>query len=129
SKDFAFVWDEFNIPIKYGSDLELAKSIIVNTASKILSEYVSKSITEWSEVVNKYYIENAQVQPTLAISITDNWIQFNLRYIVDYKKRRHTKHLLNEDIEKEIKKTNGKVLLASKTVEIVKIPNINMKKG
>lgn len=128
SKDFPFVWDELNIPIRYGSDLELAKSIVVKTASETLSEYVSKSVSEWNKVVNKYYIENAQVEPTLAITMTDNWVQFNLRYIVDYKKRRYTKHLLNELIGKEIEKTDGKVQLASTTVEIVRIPNINMKK-
>lgn len=59
--------------------------------------------------------------------MTDNWIQFNLRYIVDYKKRRITKHLLNERIGKEILKTNGKIQLASTTVEIVKVSNINIK--
>lgn len=128
SKDFPFVWDEFNIPIRYGSDLELAKSIVVKIASETLSEYVSKSISEWNQVVKKYYIENAQVKPTLAITMTDNWIQFNLRYIVDYKKRRYTKHLLNDLIGKEIQKTDGKVQLASATVEIVRIPNINMGK-
>ena len=29
SQDFPFVWDEFNLPIRYGSDVELAKSIVV----------------------------------------------------------------------------------------------------
>ena len=128
SKDFPFVWDEFNLPIRYGSDVELAKAIVVKIASETLSEYVSKSISEWSQVVNKFYIENAQVDPTLAITMTDNWIQFNLRYIVDYKKRRYTKSILNELIGKEIQKTDGKVQLASATFEIVQIPNINIKK-
>ena len=128
SKDFPFVWDEFNLPIRYGSDIELAKSIVVRIASETLSEYVTKSISKWNQVVNKYYIENAQVEPTLAITMTDNWIQFNLRYIVDYKKRRYTKNILNELIGKEILKTDGKIQLASATFEIVSIPNINVKK-
>ncbi|PTM06547.1 MAG: transporter [Bacteroidetes bacterium] len=128
SKDFPFVWDEFNLPIRYGSDIDLAKTIVIKIASETLSEYVSKSIAEWDQVVNKYYIENAEVNPTLAITMTDNWIQFNLRYIVDYKKRRYTKHLLNELIGKEIKKTKGNVQLASATFEIVKVPNINLNK-
>ena len=128
SKDFPFVWDEFNLPIRYGSDIELAKSIVVRVASETLSEYVTKSISKWNQVVNKYYIENAQVEPTLAITMTDNWIQFNLRYIVDYKKRRYTKNILNELIGKEILKTDGKIQLASATFEIVSIPNINVKK-
>jgi len=129
SKDFPFVWDEFDLPIRYGSDVELAKSIVIRIASETLSEYVSKSISEWNQVVNKYYIENAQVDPTLAITMTDNWIQFNLRYIVDYKKRRYTKHLLNELIGEEFKNTNGKVQLASTTFEIVRIPSVNVKKN
>lgn len=129
SKDFAFVWDEFNLPIRYGSDTKLAKTIIIKIASETLSEYVSKSVSEWNQVVNKYYIENAQVNPTLAITMTDNWIQFNLRYIVDYKKRRDTKHILNERIGKEIEKTGGKVQLASATFEIIRIPTINVDKN
>jgi len=126
SRDFPFIWDEFNLPIRYGSDVELAKGIIIKIASEQLSEYVTESVTKWKDVVDRYYIEDAQVDPTLAITMNDNWIQFNLRYIVDYKKRRFTKHLLNELIGKEIEKTNGKVLLASTTIEIVRIPNLNV---
>jgi small-conductance mechanosensitive channel len=128
SKDFPFVWDEFNIPIRYGSDIELAKSIITKIASETLSQYVAESITDWHQVVNKYYIENAQVNPTLAITMNDNWIQFNLRYIVDYKRRRFTKGLLNERIGKEILNSDGKIQYASTTLEIVDIPTIALKK-
>ena len=128
SKDFPFIWDEFNLPIRYGSDIELAKEIVIKIASEQLSEYVTNSVLNWKTVVNKYYIEDAQVEPTLAITMTDNWVQFNLRYIVDYKKRRYTKHLLNELINKEIQSTNGKINLASATIEIVRIPNINVDK-
>jgi small-conductance mechanosensitive channel len=128
SQDFPFVWDEFNLPIRYGSDIELAKSIVIEVATENLSEYVSESISEWKKVVDKYYIEDAKVEPTLAITMTDNWIEFNLRYIVDYKKRRGTKHILNELIGKRIKETNGKVQLASATFEIVKIPIIDINK-
>lgn len=93
SQDFPFVWDEFNLPIRYGSDIELAKSLVISVAQERLSEYVQASIADWKTLVAKYYIEDAQVEPTLAITLTDNWVQLNLRYIADYKKRRYTKHL------------------------------------
>ena len=126
SQDFPFIWDEFNLPIRYGSDVELAKSIIIKAASEILSDYVINSKSEWDSIVSKYYIEDAQIDPTLAISLTDNWIQFNLRYIVDFKKRRFTKHLLNDKIRVEFEKTNGKIILASTTIELVKIPDLKI---
>ena len=126
SQDFPFIWDEFNLPIKYGSDIELAKEIVIKIAVEVLSDYTASSKSQWNSVVNKYYIEDALVDPTLAITLTDNWIQFNLRYIVDYKKRRITKHLLNDQINKEVQKTSGKVILASTTLEIIKIPEIKI---
>ncbi|WP_316931783.1 mechanosensitive ion channel family protein [Mangrovimonas xylaniphaga] len=126
SRDFPFVWDEFNLPIKYGSDIELAKQLVISVAQDLLSEYVSASKSNWKQVVGKYYIEDAQVDPTLAITLTDNWIQFNLRYIVDYKKRRSTMHLLNNEINNRILQTKGKVLLSSSTIEIVNIPTVNI---
>lgn len=128
SQDFPFVWDEFNLPIRYGSDMDLAKNIVISVAKELLSEYVKSSVSDWKAVVEKYYIEDAQVDPTLAITLTDNWVQFNLRYIVDYKKRRYTKNLLFEEIEKRIATTNGKVVLASATFEIVRIPTLDLNK-
>ncbi len=126
SKDFPFIWDEIDIVIRYNSDMEMAKEIMISTASENLSEYTTASKKQWSEVVNKFYIEHAVLDPTLAITLTDNWIKFNLRYIVDYKKRRVTQHLLHDAIHKKIKATNGLVQLASTTVEVIKIPEIKI---
>ncbi len=129
SQDFPFVWDEFNLPIRYGSDIELAKKIMIDVAQEQLSGYVQESMAQWKGVVEKYYIEDAQVEPTLAITMNDNWIQFNLRYIVDYKKRRFTKNLLHEEMGKRIRESGDKVQLASATFEIVKIPTLGISKS
>jgi len=126
SQDFPFIWDEINLPIKYGSDVELAKSLVIDIASKALAEHTASSKAQWKEIVNKYYIEDAQIDPTLAITLTDNWIQFNLRFIVDFKKRRFTKHELHNSILKAFEETNGKIILASTTIELVKIPDIKV---
>ena len=126
SQDFPFIWDEFNLPIRYGSDIDLAKSIVLKIASETLSKYTASSKSQWKAVVKKYYIEDAQLNPTLAITLTDNWIKFNLRYIVDFKKRRGTKHELHDKIRKAFEQTNGKVILASTTVELVKIPELQV---
>ncbi|MEZ5022431.1 MAG: hypothetical protein R2728_04065 [Chitinophagales bacterium] len=87
----------FGCPIRYGSDMELAKKIILNAASETL-KIMSKFRIKWRDIVNKYYIEDAIVNSTVAVTLTDNWTQFNLRYIVDYKKRRMTKNTLHEKI-------------------------------
>lgn len=127
SQDFPFIWDEINFPIRYGSDMELAKKIILNAASETLEDYVKNSESKWRDIVNKYYIEDAVVNSTVAVTLTDNWTQFNLRYIVDYKKRRMTKNTLHEKIGNAIQATDGKVKLASATFEIVDLPDVKIK--
>ena len=126
SQDFPFIWDQFNLPIRYGSDMDLAKSIVITIASETLSDDTRASKAEWEAVVKKYYIEDAEVEPTLAIRLTDNWVEYNLRYIVDYKKRRITRHILHDKICKAFEQTNGKVVLASTTLELIKIPELKV---
>lgn len=126
SRDFPFIWDELVLPIRYGSDVELAKQIVLEISQAQLSDYVRESLKQWKSVVGRYYIEDAMVEPTLAIALTDNWIRFNLRYIVDYKRRRNTSHLLNDLIREAFEKTTGKVQIASATLEVVRIPTLNV---
>lgn len=122
SMDFPFVWDEFTIPIHYQSNMEKARSIIITAATEILQEYVDESVKKWKEVVAKYYIEDAQVEPTLSLKMTDNWAEFTLRYIVDYKKRRGTKNQLNSRILALIQSAGPEVRLASSSMEIIDWP-------
>ena len=126
SMDFPFVWDELNILITYDSDLELAKKTIMDGATELLSDYTNESKTNWAKMVQRYYIEDAKIDPSLAISLTDNWIALNLRYITDYKLRRSVKHRLFEKIERSIKMTKGKVKIASTTLQLLKIPEVEV---
>ena len=127
SMDFPFVWDELNIPITYGSDVELAKKIILQVAIDHLSDYIENSKETWKEMVKRYYIEDATLDSTIAIKLTDNWIELNLRYITDYKRRRVTKHELFENIEKSILDTKGKVSIASSTLQLLKFPLMDVR--
>jgi len=126
STDFPFVWDEINLPIKYGSDITLTNKIIQKIADTQLSKYANFAKEDWKLMVKKYLIENAIIESTLTLKLTDNWIEFNLRYIVDYKKRRITKNTIFSEILNEINNTNGKVELASATFEVVGIPPVHI---
>jgi len=126
SLDFPFVWDELNILITFQSDIDVAKKLVVETAQNQLADYVKGSKAQWSAMVEHYFIENATIEPSVAIEVTDNWVALNLRYITDYKKRRATKHELFEEIGHKIIATKGKVVLASATLQLLKIPEVDV---
>ena len=110
--------------------MELAKKIMLDTATSLLSEYTASSMAKWEEMVAQYYFENATLEPTLALRITDNRIAINLRYITDYKLRSVTKNKLFYHISQAVSATDGKVNLASTTLQLLKIPEleVNLKK-
>ena len=57
----------------------------------------------------------------------DNWMEFTLRYVVDFKKRRGTKDKLYGRILDEIDGTDGRVALASATFHIVETPVLDVR--
>ncbi|MBL7874441.1 MAG: mechanosensitive ion channel [Cyclobacteriaceae bacterium] len=122
SGDFPFLWDEIKVPIRYGSDFELARSICHKVAEKITGGYGREAEETWAHMTRKYQVEKATTQPMITLLANDNWIEFTVRYVVDFKRRRITKSLLFTDLLNEIQSTQGKVQLASATFEITAMP-------
>lgn len=127
SADFPFLWDEIGIPVKYGSDFRLAEKILANVANEIVGGYIKAANDSWKVMVNKYLIEDAQIEPMVTLQLTDNWIEYSVRYVVDYKKRRLTKNQLFARILEEFEKTDGRVSIGSTTLHIVETPPIEVR--
>jgi small-conductance mechanosensitive channel len=127
SGDFPFLWDEIKVPIRYGSDYEKAKSIIENAGKGIAGDLTEKSRSKWNDLKRKYLLEDAQTEPMVSVIVNDNWVEYTLRYVVNYKKRRTTKTELFSNILKAIEATNGEVKFASTTIQLVEPPEIKVK--
>ena len=126
SGDFPFLWDEISIPIKYGSDYKLAKQLLQEVVYEVVGDYIPYVQDKWEKMVHKYLIEDAQIDPIVTLIANDNWLEFTIRYVVDYKFRRGKKDELFMRILEEIDKTEGKVSLASATFHLVEAPTLNV---
>ena len=73
----------------------------------------------------KYLIDHAKVEPSITIKPTDNWVELNARYVVDYKKRGATKHSIYLLLLKKF--DQHKISIASTTFELSGLPAINLK--
>ena len=127
SADFPFLWDEISIPVKYGSDFRLAEKIFTAVANEIVGGYVKAAKDSWKVMVNKYLIEDAKIEPMVTLQLTDNWMEYSVRYVVDFKKRRLIKNQLFTRILEEFEKTNGRVSIGSTTLHIVDAPLIDVR--
>ena len=121
SGDFPFLWDEITIPIRFGSDLELARNILYRVAGDVVGQFTADAERVWAEMVEKYLIEQASVEPMVSIEADENWVTATLRYVVDFKRRRSTKNELFSAILDALTETGGAVQIASTSQEITLI--------
>ncbi|MEQ8711700.1 MAG: mechanosensitive ion channel family protein [Cyclobacteriaceae bacterium] len=126
SGEFPFLWDEIKIPIQYGSDFEKATEILEQIGKEVVGELSGQSKEMWASLQDKYRLENAQTEPMVSLIANDNWIEFTLRYVVSYKKRRVTKTTLFTKILKGIEATNGKIKFGSATFQLVDPPDFRV---
>lgn len=127
SGDFPFLWDEIKIPIQYGSNYDKTKEILEKVGIEIAGDLTRQSREKWNEMQTKYRLEDAQTEPMVSLVANDNWVEYTLRYVVSYKKRRATKTALFTNILKQIEATNGEIKFASATFHLVEAPEIKVK--
>lgn len=117
SSDFPFLWDEIIIPIQYGSDLKMARDILSRILENTVGEYSKKAEATWKTMLRKYKLEKASVQPMVTMTANENWVEYTLRFVVEYRKRRTTKDQLFEQILEEFNRTPS-VSLASTSMKV-----------
>lgn len=127
SGDFPFLWDEIVVPIKYGSDRKLARQIMEKVTMDLVGEYARQAQESWKEMTKHYLIENASVEPMITLIANDNWLEYTIRYVVNFKKRRGTKNELFEKLMDEFDNTDNKVAMASMTVHLVETPTFDVR--
>jgi len=127
SGDFPFLWDEITFPVRYGSDWKFAKEMLQRIVEEVVGEYAVQSKDAWKTVVRKYRIEDARIDPMITIRADENWLEYTIRYIVDYRQRRVTKDRLFTRILEEVDKSAGRVGIATAGFELLSAPSLEVK--
>src|SRR5665647_364252 len=127
SGEFPFLWDEIKVPIQFGSNYEKTNEILLDAATSREGDLSKLSLEKWHHLQRMYRLEEAQTTPMVSLVANDNWVEFTLRYVVDYKRRRITKTELFTKILKAIEASNGEVKFASATLKLVDSPKFNSK--
>ena len=119
-------WDEITVPIQYGSNYELTTKILNEAGKEVVGDLTTDSKADWNHLQQMYRLEDAQTEPMVSLMANDNWVQFTLRYVVPFKRRRATKTDLFIAILKRVENTNGAVKFASTTFQLVDSPDFKV---
>lgn len=116
---FKFLWDEIMIPLRFESDTNLAKSILLEVAEKHTGQYNKEAAINWENMKRRYKLENASLENQVFLSFNDNWVEISLRYVVDYRERRSVKDKLFSDIIQRFDQEGNRLEIASETIEVI----------
>ncbi len=126
SSDFPFLWDEIRIPVRYGSNYEMARQGFQQVLDDLTGEHARQLKGDWRKMTDKYLLEDAQLKPSVSLKMDDNWAEFALRYVVDYKKRRSMKDQISSRILKFIEESGGQIKLGAPSFELASIPPLDV---
>lgn len=126
SGDFPFLWDEIKIPVKYGCNHAFAREVLERVGNQVTGPFAQGAESAWRRLVQRYRVEAARTSPMVSLVANDNWMEFTLRYVVDFKSRRLTKDALFMAILDEVEASGGRLQLASATFHLVEAPTLKI---
>ncbi|MBK9161569.1 MAG: mechanosensitive ion channel [Nitrosomonadales bacterium] len=121
SGDFPYLWDEIVIPIRSDSDHRLARTIIQQTGDRLQADTMAAAQASWSTFMLHHRPEDARMDVVVTMSFDANWIEFTMRYLVDYSRRRTAKDRLYTAILEAFEQTGGKVRVATPVMQLSEV--------
>ncbi|HDP96800.1 MAG TPA: mechanosensitive ion channel [Euryarchaeota archaeon] len=123
TKDHSFIWDEMSVPITYDSDLKKAQEIITEIVVSETVEMTEDAARSIEQIGQKYYVAERRTQPAIFLTMTDDWVTFDVRYIVEARRRRFYHDRITRQILEKVNESED-VKIASTTIDITAFPDI-----
>lgn len=118
TQDHDFIWDEFMLPITYESNWREAIDLLKKILKEETDQYLEDAQKNFSKLEEKYYVSKRNIEASVYLSLTDNWIQMNVRYIVEARSRRLVQASIMEKILAQIDQRSD-IHIASTTLSLV----------
>jgi small-conductance mechanosensitive channel len=121
TQHWGYIWDEITLPFTYDSDWRLAGEIMLAHGQEYTADLHQDATQKLQDMMARYPLQQTQVEPTLYLSMTDNWIEMSLRYVVRARERRNVKAQLHRELLQHFEGEET-IQVASATFEIVGLP-------
>ena len=121
TQHWGYLWDEITVPITYASDWRRAVEVMLDHGQDYTEDLQTGAEARLKKMMDRYPLQQTKVEPTIYVTMTDNWIELTLRYVVDARQRREVKGQLHRDLLQHFGEEEN-ITVASMTVEIVGLP-------
>src|SRR5438270_6053251 len=124
TREFPYIWDEINLPVKYGDDAATAEKILLEAANRNALTRVKIGDEEVKRVGESFGIDVGEIDPRVYWRMTDNWLELTVRFLLPDHGGRRIKDAMSREILDGLYK--AKIEIASGTYAIVEVPPLKV---
>jgi small-conductance mechanosensitive channel len=129
TRHWNYIWDEITVPITYASDWRLATKIMLEHGEEYTADLQAQAESDLADMLKRYpVLRPMPVTPSLYTTMTDNWIELTLRYVVDAHERRSVQDKLHRELLQHFQ-AEAEIAVASTTIEIVDFPPLTTREA
>lgn len=82
TREFPFIWEELHIPIKYDADRERAERILIDAVVDATRDSRADAQAAIDRIARTYGVPLDRGDPRVFWTLTDNWLEMSVRFIV-----------------------------------------------
>lgn len=124
TRDFAYIWEEMSVPIRYGSDRVRAERILIEAAAEHTADIMRLGAEDAAELQRRYDLPNTDVRPHTYLRLTSNWIELTVRFLARTRGVRELKDAISRDVLDAFEAAG--IAVASEAVSIVEAPPLRI---
>ena len=124
TREFPYIWDEINLPVRYQDDRAKAEQILLDAARRHAVTREKIGDDEVKRLEGQFGIGVGDIDPQTYWRITDNWLEVTVRFLAPDHGIREIKDKMSRDILAGL--DEAKIGIASGTYAIVEVPPIRV---
>ena len=127
SRDFPFIWEELQLPLKYDADRALAERIALDVVRRTTDGRIDVGPHSLRQLRRRYFVpaDEVSLEPEAFYKITSNWIELAIRFVVPTHEIRRVKSDIAEGIADAFAEHG--IEIASGTYALVEVPPVTVR--
>ena len=121
TQNFSYIWDEIQLPITYSSNVQEATRILVEVGKQYTREFLEGAQAQMQRMKHYFLVPDFELEPTVYLKVTSNWVELTLRYVVEPKKRRAASNFMYAEVFKRVQQRKD-INIASETMDLTVHP-------
>jgi len=127
TEPFPYLWEELHIGVRYSEDRVQAEQIIRSAVQRHTREIQEKARAGREELLRQYHLKaNTDLEPQVYWTLTDNWLEIAVRFVVEETGIRKVKDAINRDILEGFDAAG--LSIAGSTLDITALPPVRIQR-